>query len=120
MDIITAMKRLISLRRVVITSFLLFGLVIAVPGIAHDVKGPDGNPTHKHVYKANSFGKGATAGHYAQPAGSNGIVIWQSSPNRGYGKTQPGFKVPDTNSKQQPKKATFTKQQRKAPDLIRK
>lgn len=120
MDIIRTMKRLITLRRVVLHSFLLFGLVIAVPGTAHDVKGPDGKPTHKHVYKANSFGKGTTAGHYAQPAGSNGIVIWQSSSSRSYSKTQPGFKVPDVNSKQQPQKATFTKQKRKAPDLIRK
>jgi len=114
------MKKPIIRLHLFFSVFLLAGLMISVPATAHELKGPDGNSTHKHVYKANSFGKGAAEGHYAQPAGSNGIVIWQSSANRSYAKSQPGFKVPGANNTQASKKAVFTKEQRKAPDLNRK
>jgi len=93
---------------------------------AHDSGINNGKADHRHVYKANAYGKGATVGHYAKPAGSQGIVIWQASPKQGYGKTRPGFKMPKRHHRQPTQKQmyqqkpVFTKEQSRIPDLARK
>lgn len=76
---------------------------------AHEVKSLNGQKsTHQHVYKRNAYGKGATAGHYARPAGSNGIVIWSSTPNKAYGKPLKGFTVPRNGHTQPSQKSLHT------------
>jgi len=102
-----------------ISAFLLC-CVFSLSVSAHQVGGQNGNPNHQHVYKSNSYGQGATAGHFAKPAGSNGIVIWQAAPNRGYTKTQPGFKVPSSHTKQTTQKPVFNKNQSHVPNLDKK
>jgi hypothetical protein len=120
------MKNLVDRSRFLQSGILLLGLLISTSVLAHDIRTASGQPTHQHAYKKSSYGNGAVAGHVAKPAGSNGIVIWQSAPSRSYAKTQPGFKVPSAHSKQPSAKQTyqqkpvFTKEKRKAPDLKRK
>jgi hypothetical protein len=120
------MKNLVDRSRFLQSGILLLGLLISTSVLAHDIRTADGQPTHKHVYKKSAYGNGVVTGHYAQPAGSKGIVIWRSSPNRSYAKAQPGFRVPSAHRKQpsakqiHQQKPTFTKEKRKAPDLKRK
>jgi hypothetical protein len=120
------MKNLVDTQRFLQNGILLLSLFISTSVLAHDIRTASGQPTHSHAYKNSSYGTGAVAGHVAKPAGSNGIVIWQSSPSRSYAKTQPGFKVPSGHAKQPSAKQihqqqpTFTKEKRKAPDLKRK
>ena len=81
--------------RLLIPWILLLGSMISIPVSAHELSGLNGkNPTHQHVYKNSGYGKGLTPGHYAQPAGSNGIVIWSASASKSFGKSQPGFVIP--------------------------
>jgi hypothetical protein len=93
---------------------------------AHQVDDPNGKSTHQHVYKRNSYGQGATAGHFAKPAGSNGILLWQAAPSRSYAKPQPGFKVPNGHTKQSSQKQmyqqkpVFNKNQNRVPNLDKK
>ena len=120
------MKSSIILLRTFLVGVFLLSFTFSSLVSAHQVGDPNGKSNHQHVYKSNAYGKGATAGHYAQPAGSNGIVIWQAAPNRSYAKTQPGFKVPSGHSKQPTQKQTyqqkpaFSKNQDRTPDLNRR
>jgi len=113
-------------RSSLLTGFVLTTLAFSTSVIAHQVNGPDGKPTHEHVYKRSTYGSGVVVGHYAQPAGSRGIVIWQGAPNRGYGKAQPGFIIPQGNTPQPSQKQmfqqkpTFTRDQRQIPGFNKK
>lgn len=121
--ILSAMKTSSFITRYWAAGVLLLGCTFSSSLFAHQVTGVNGKSNHQHAYKSNAYGKGATEGHYAQPAGSKGIVIWQASPSRTYGKTQPGFKVPKGNKSQKQmygQKPVFTKNQNRTPVLKRK
>lgn len=102
-------------------------LLSSVSVFAHDVVGLDGKPTHQHVYKNGGFGNGPISGHAAKPAGSRGIVIWDSAPSRSYAKPQTGLRIPSNPfSKRDPQrdaksmykqKPTFSKNQDRTPDV---
>lgn len=106
---------------------LLFvaAVLIDTTANAHEVIGADGQPTHGHVYKRAPNGNGVIAGHAARPAGSNGIVLWQSAPVQNYGQPQSGMRIPhDPWSKKNRKahqqrphkpKPAFTKRQSRTP-----
>jgi len=117
------MKIPATLFRSFIVAVLLLSYTFSSTIFAHQVSDTSGKATHKHVYKSNAYGKGATAGHLAKPAGSNGIVIWQAAPNRSYSKTQHGFKVPGGHTKQTSQKQmyqqkpVFNKNQNRIPNL---
>jgi hypothetical protein len=107
-------------------AIFLFSCTFSMALSAHQVDDPNGKSTHQHVYKRNSYGQGATAGHFAKPAGSNGIVLWQAAPSRSYAKPQPGFKVPNGHTKQSSQKQmyqqkpVFNKNQNRVPNLDKK
>jgi len=113
--------------RLLIPWILLLGSMISIPVSAHELSGLNGkNPTHQHVYKQNSFGKGTTSGHYTRPAGSNGIVIWSASPTPSYAKPLPGISIPSSHSRPisqkqlYQQKTTFNQDQQRSPDLNKK
>jgi hypothetical protein len=105
---------------------LQIGLTFSSPVEAHQVSGPDNTQSHRHVYKRNAYGKGATAGHYARPAGSQGIVIWQASPGNNYGKARARLRIPHGHSRQPSQKQmykqnpVFSKDQSRTPSFNKK
>ena len=101
------MKTLNTIDTSLLIGFLLTSLVYSSSVVAHELYGSDGKLTHEHVYKRNAYGKGLTVGHYAQPAGSRGIVIWQASPGQGYARKQPGFRIPQGPAPQVSQKQLF-------------
>ncbi len=124
----TSIKKPRTLQIVVPLALLfLAALLIETAANAHEVIGPDGKPTHTHVYKKAPYGNGVIAGHVARPAGSNGIVIWQAAPEQSYRQAQPGMRISnDPWSKKNPQlnqkkiyrqKPVFTKEQSRTPDL---
>jgi len=120
------MKTLNAIHSSLLIGFLLTGVVFSSSVIAHELKGLDGKPTHEHVYRRNAYGQGATVGHYAQPAGSRGIVIWQASPSQAYARKQPGFKIPQGHAPQVSQKQmfqqkpVFSKEQSRTPSFGKK
>ena len=100
--------------------------IYSSPVYAHEINGPGDKSTHQHVYKRNAYGQGTTAGHYARPTGSRGIVIWQASPSRSYGRGREGVRIPNLQSRQPSQKqmylqkSVFSKDQNRTPDLSRK
>jgi hypothetical protein len=100
-------------------------LLFSSTAFSHDVIGADGKPTHQHVYKKDSYGNNLISGHAAKPAGSNGIVIWQSAPSQSYANPQVWVRIPrDPFSKKDPKrdaknmykqKPAFSKNQDRTP-----
>ena len=121
--ILQNMKPSITFCRSLLIGITLLGFAVSSSVTAHQVGDPNGKSNHQHVYKPNAYGKGATAGHHAQPAGSRGIVIWQAAPSRSYAKTQPGIKIPSGHTKQPSQKQmyqqkpAFNKQQSRTPVL---
>lgn len=120
------MKTLNTIHASLIIGFLLTSLAYSSSIVAHELYGSEGKPTHEHVYKRNAYGKGVTVGHYAQPAGSRGIVIWQASPSQGYARKQPGLKIPQGPAPQVSQKqlfrqaAVFSKYQSRTPGFGKK
>ncbi len=101
------MKIFNAIRGSLLTGFLLIGLVFSSSLGAHQINGSDGKPTHEHVYKTSPYGTGVTVGHYAQPVGSRGIVIWQVAPSRSYARARPGFRIPREPTPQVSQKQMF-------------
>ena len=120
------MKALPTFASALLIATLQIGLVINSPVMAHEVNGPGNTPSHQHVYKRNAYGKGATAGHYARPAGSQGIVIWQASPGNNYGKARARLRIPRGHPRQPSQKQmyqqkpVFSKEQDRTPNFNRK
>lgn len=115
----------LPLRLLFVGIFLLNGALSSAV-MAHQIGDKNGKTDHQHVYKRNAYGKGVTIGHYAQPAGSRGIVIWQASPYRSYAKIRPGFKISQDHAPQPSlkqlyqQKPAFSKDQHRTPDFDKK
>lgn len=120
------MKNFSAIPGAFLIGLIFISAVYSSPVAAHEVYGPGDNLTHRHVYKRNAFGQGATAGHYAQPAGSRGIVIWQASPSQSYGRGRAGIRIPNLHSRQPSQKQlyqqkpVFSKDQNRTPDFSKK
>ena len=120
------MKTFATIASALLIATLQMGLAYYSPDMAHEVTGPDNKPAHRHVYKRNAYGKGATAGHYARPAGSQGIVIWQASPGNNYGKARARLRIPHGHPRQPSQKQmyqqkpVFSKEQDRTPSFNRK
>jgi len=129
------MKRPSIFFRLFSVGVFLLSFAFSVSVSAHQVGSQNGNANHQHVYKRSTYGNGVIEGHYAQPPGSRGIVIWRAAPSRSYARTQPGFRIPPRVPpqpslkqmyKQKPasqmyrQKPVFSKNQRLAPSFYRK